>query len=95
MSTRKDFLAAAASVPLTAASPKPVPAPPPKKARISEAAHALAARMREFDPALTDKELDEIAAGIDDNLKGGSRLNPHGTALQNWDEPASDFEVDG
>jgi hypothetical protein len=99
MSTRKQFIAAAASVPLLAgaAPPSPQPtasaAPAPSKRRISEAAKALAAQMRTFDPALSDKELEQIAAGIDDNLRAGARLNPHGTALENWDEPVTIFEV--
>lgn len=91
MSTRKAFIAAAAAVPLVAAAP--VPTPTPKKQETSEAAKALAARMRRFDPALNDKELEEIAAGIDGNLKIGEKVNPHGTALKNWDEPVTIFEV--
>lgn len=49
--------------------------------------------MRKFDAQLSDKDLETIAAGIDDNLKIGSRVNPHGTALKNWDEPVTTFEV--
>lgn len=49
--------------------------------------------MRTFDPRLTDKQLEEIAAGIDDNFKGGSRVNPKGRPLKNWDEPVTIFEV--
>jgi hypothetical protein len=98
MSTRKQFIAAAASVPLIAAAPpSPQPTasatPAPSKRRISEAAKALAAQMRTFDTALSDKELEQIAAGIDDNLRVGARLNPHGTTLKNWDEPVTVFEV--
>jgi hypothetical protein len=98
MSTRKQFIAAAASVPLLAAAPpSPQPTasttPAPNKRRISEAAKALAAQMRTFDPALRDKDLEQIAAGIDDNLRVGARLNPHGTTLKNWDEPVTIFEV--
>lgn len=99
MSTRKQFIAAAASVPLLAAappSPQPTastsPTPKPKR-QISEAAKALAAQMRSFDPGLSDKELEQIAAGIDDNLHVGARVNPRGTALKNWDEPVTIFEV--
>ena len=91
MSTRKQFLAAAASVPLLAAAP--TPAPTPNKREISQAARALAAQMRQFDPALTDKQLEDIASGIDYNLRVGNRVNPHGTALKNWDEPVTVFEV--
>ena len=68
-------------------SPKPTAKPP------SEAASALAARMRAFDPRLTDKELDEIARGIDGNLEAGKAVNPKGKALDNWDEPATPFSV--
>lgn len=95
MSTRKQFIAAAAAVPMVAATPPATPAPAPKKREISQAARALAARMREFDPALTGEEVEKIAAGIDDNLKSGSRVNPRGTALKNSDEPVTTFEVSG
>ena len=97
MSTRKQFIAAAASVSLVAAAPAqtpaPNPTPSPKPRQISDAAKALAAHMRTFDAALTEKEVEQIAAGIDDNLKVGARVNPHGTALKNWDEPVTIFEV--
>ncbi len=99
MSTRKQFIAAAAAVPLVAAappSPKPAapePTPTPKKSQVSEAARGLAAQMRRFDSSLSDKELEEIAAGIDGNLKIGGAVNPHGTTLKNWDEPVTTFEV--
>ena len=98
MSTRKAFIAAAASVPLVAAAPAPPPAPAsaspsPKPRRISAAARELAAQMRAFDQHLTDKEVEDIAAGIDGNLKIGAAVNPHGTALKNWDEPVTIFEV--
>lgn len=98
MSTRKAFIAAAASTGLIAAAPAPPPAPPsatpsPKPRQVSPAARELAAQMRKFDPALSDKEIEEIAAGIDGNLKVGAGVNPHGTALKNWDEPVTIFEV--
>ncbi len=93
MSTRKQFIAAAASVPLIAAAPSATPSPAPTKRPVSEAAKALAARMRKFDSALTDGEVETIAAGIDENLRAGERVNPHGTALKNWDEPVTVFEV--
>ena len=50
--------------------------------------------MRKFDPGLSDKDVQNIAAGIDGNLKIGARVNPHGTALKNWDEPVTIFEVE-
>jgi hypothetical protein len=102
MPTRKHFIAAAASVPLLAAAPAPPspgpssassPTPPPSAKKASALAREFAARMREFDADLTDKQLDEIAAGIDDNLKIGNRVNPKGLALKNWDEPVTVFEV--
>lgn len=103
MSSRKEFLAAAASLPLIAAAPPspvpgaaapaPTPSPALNKRKISEAAKALAAQMRKFDSDLTDKEVEEIAAGIDDNFRVGNRVNQHGTALKNWDEPVTVFEV--
>lgn len=88
MSTRKAFIAAAASVPLIGATV------PSKKPQISEAAVALAQRMRAFDSSLTPKQLEDIAKGIDGNLKAGSGVNPHGTTLKNWDEPVTIFEVE-
>jgi hypothetical protein len=99
MTTRKQFIAAAASVPLIGAAPpsaqpaSPTPSPAPKKKQISAAARALAEQMRSFDSALSDKEIETIASGIDDNLKVGARVNPHGTTLKNWDEPVTMFEV--
>lgn len=98
MSTRKQFLAAAAAVPLVAAAPppaapEPTPTPTPKKRQISAAAKALAQNMRKFDSALTDKEIEEIAGGIDYNLRVGDRVNPNGTTLKNWDEPVTVFVV--
>jgi hypothetical protein len=100
MTTRKEFIAAAASMPLIAAAPpsaqpaaSSTPSPAPKKKKISAAARALAEQMRSFDSALSDKEIEKIASGIDDNLKLGAKVNPHGTALKNWDEPVTTFEV--
>lgn len=49
--------------------------------------------MREFDPALTDKQIEQIAAGIEDTLATGKRVNPKGKALRNWDEPVTVFEA--
>ncbi len=105
MRSRKDFIAAAASVgALFAAAPaaaaptevKPVPSPTPKpKAppKISEVARAFANQMRDYDPTLTDKEVQGIAEGMDYNLGLGKRINPKGTALKNGDEPIVIFEV--
>lgn len=51
--------------------------------------------MRTFDANLSAKQLEQIAAGIDDNLKVGKYVNPGGKALKNWDEPVTVFEVQG
>ena len=100
MRTRKQFLAAAVSAGAllaapasaqTVAPPKPTATPAPKKA--SDAATALAARMRAFDPKLTDDELATIADGIDGNLSLGRAVNPKGTAIPNSIEPATAFRV--
>lgn len=101
MPTRKHFIAAAASVPLLAAAPpSSVPSPPvpsptasPSKRKISQLARDFAARMRDFDSQLTDKQIETIAAGIDDNLKVGKQVNPKGRAIKNGDEPVTIFEV--
>jgi hypothetical protein len=103
MSTRKGFLTAAASTALIAAAPAPSPSPPaaarsaapsPRpSAKPSELSMNFAQRMRKFDSNLTDKDIEAIAAGIDDNLKLGEYVNPKGRVLKNWDEPDSIFEV--
>ncbi len=49
--------------------------------------------MRAFDAHLSEKNLDDIARGIDGNLDVGAAVNPKGMALHNWDEPATPFEV--
>jgi hypothetical protein len=49
--------------------------------------------MRAFDPALSEKELTDIARGVDDNLRLGLRVNPKGRALNKWDEPVAVFDV--
>lgn len=98
LSTRKGFLAAAASTALLgAAPPSPPPATPSPNPtpKASELARAFAERMRQFDPKLSDKDLETIAGGIEDNLKTGARVNPKGRALKNWDEPVTVFEVEG
>jgi hypothetical protein len=103
MSTRKSFLGAAASLGAVMAaargasaaptsSPKPAPTATPVKPP-SEAARAVALRMRSFDEKLTDAEIDNIAHGIDDSWSVGSRLNARGKALSNSDEPDPAFSV--
>ncbi len=49
--------------------------------------------MRTFDSNLSDKELEDIARGIDDYWNVGKRVNPKGRALKNSDEPATPFSV--
>lgn len=100
MSSRKQFLTAAAAVPLLAAAPPspaptkaPTPSPAPSKRKISQTARDFAQQMRQFDPSLTDKQVEEIAAGIDGNFRIGKAVNPKGEALKNWDEPVTVFEV--
>jgi hypothetical protein len=100
LSSRKSFLAAAASLSLLAAVPAPPepsktpsPKPTPAEKPPSSLASAFAERMREFDPQLTQKNLHDIAAGIDYNLGVGKSVNPKGRALKNWDEPLTVFEV--
>ena len=98
MSTRKGFLAAAASGALIAAAPtsiaastpSPSPSPSPKP---SEAARSLAQTMLKFDPHLSDADVDKIAQGIDGNLKIGASINRGGKHLKNWNEPATPFEA--
>lgn len=101
MRTRKQFIAAAAAgagallaTPAVAQTP-PMPAPTatPAPRKVSDAATALAARMRAFDPKLTDDELATIAEGIDGNLQIGRGLNPKGTSIPNSVEPATSFKV--
>jgi hypothetical protein len=97
MSTRKGFLTAAASTALLAAAPAPpapsaAPSAKPSPAP-SEVSRAFAERMRKFDPNLTDKQLETIASGVDDNLKLGNYVNPKGRALKNWNEPDTIFEA--
>jgi hypothetical protein len=49
--------------------------------------------MRKFDAALSDKQIEQIAEGIDYNLRLGNGVNRKGEALKNWDEPVTVFEV--
>ncbi|HEY0381855.1 MAG TPA: hypothetical protein VGC72_06625 [Candidatus Elarobacter sp.] len=81
-----------ASSVLPSAQPSPKPGASPKPA--SAVAAAIAASMRRFDPNLSDKDVDTIAHGIDDNRRGAARLNPNkATALKNADEPVTRFAV--
>ena len=79
-----------ASSPRPSPSPSPGPSASPKPA--SPLAAAIALSMRRFDANLSDKDLDTIAHGIDDNRRGAVRLNPKkATALKNADEPVTRF----
>ena len=98
MKTRKQFIAAAVSAGAILAAPAgaqtpPTPTPTPAPKKPSDAATALAARMRVFDPKLTDEELQTIAEGIDGGLQIGRAVNPKGTAIANSVEPATFFKV--
>ena len=105
LKTRKDFLTTVASVgalyagssaPLAAHAapePTPMPTPSPKPPKVSDTAKAMAAKMRDYDPQLTDKQLSDIAEGMDFYMGLGARVNPKGKALKNSDEPATLFEV--
>lgn len=100
MPTRKVFLTAAASLPLLAAAPAtpqtvktPSPKPSPSPKPPSELARSFAERMRVFDRNLSEKNLHDIAAGIDGNLEIGNAVNPKGRTLKNWDEPVTIFVV--
>lgn len=100
MKTRKQFIAAAVSAGALLAAPAgaqtatPAPATPtPAPKKPSDAATALAARMRTFDPKLTDDELNTIAEGIDQNFQIGRAVNPKGTSIANSVEPATVLKV--
>jgi hypothetical protein len=100
LKTRKQFIAAAVSAGAILAAPAgaqsaPTPAatPTPAPKKPSDAAAALAARMRAFDPKLTDEELQTIAEGIDGGLQIGRAVNPKGTSIPNSVEPATSFKV--
>ncbi|MBV8148961.1 MAG: hypothetical protein JO092_07705 [Candidatus Eremiobacteraeota bacterium] len=96
MASRKAFVAAAivsvgaltnaAANAQSTASPSPSPSPSP-------AARDFALRMRAFDPQLTDEEIEEIAAGVEQNWALGKSVNPSGRALKNSDEPDPAFSV--
>ena len=105
LKTRKDFLATVASAgalyagaaaplaALAAPEPTPMPTPTPKPPKTSDTAKAMAAKMRAYDPHLSDKQIADIAKGMDFYLGLGGRVNPKGKALKNSDEPATLFEV--
>ena len=98
MKTRKAFLATAAAGAAFAAPasvfgasssplPSPSPTPPP-----SPSALDFARRMRAFDSALTDAQIDDIAAGVDQAWGLGKDLRKS-HPLKNGDAPTPQFEV--
>ena len=94
MKTRKAFLstavagaAFAAPASVFGASPSPSPSPPP-----SSSALDFASRMRAFDSTLTDAQIDDIAAGIDQAWGLGKDLRKK-HPLKNDDAPSPQFEV--
>jgi FtsP/CotA-like multicopper oxidase with cupredoxin domain len=92
MASRREFVTATAALGVLGATPLPAPTPSQAPAP-SQAARAFAARMRAFDSALSEAELNEIAAGVETNWGFGKTINPHGTALKNSDEPVPSFAV--
>jgi hypothetical protein len=78
------------AAPATGPSPGPSASPKPPTAVVA----AVAASMRRFDPALSDRDLETIAHAIDDNRAAAARLNPRrATTLRNGDEPVTRFSV--
>lgn len=84
---------AATPPPAAPVAPPATPHASPAPKAPSAAARAMAGRMRAFDKNLSDKEIETIASGIDDNLGLGKTLNPDGKTLKNWDEPVPFFRV--
>lgn len=85
---------APAPVAAPASSPPPSPAPSAAAKPPSALGAAIAATMTRFDPKLSDKDLDAIARGIDDNRRGAAKLNPNKARdLKNADEPVVHFSV--
>ena len=82
--------AAQSAQPSTGATPVPSATPTPAP---SAAARAMAARVGRFDSSLTQKQLDDIAAGIEQIYGFGDTLHPKGAALKNGDAPLPAFEV--
>jgi hypothetical protein len=104
MKSRRSFLAAAATggVALALADTavaQVTPAPLASPAATASAkvpsfgAAAIAATMREIDPALTQDQVDTIARGIDANRAAARTLNPKKKRLKNADGPAVTFAI--
>ena len=80
--------------PAPPAGPLPSPSASPKPP--SAEASAVAQRMRQFDPQLSDTEVTQIAAAVDARRSIGARLNPNkATTLKNGDEPVTRFRATG
>jgi hypothetical protein len=56
----------------------------------SSAAQQFSLTMRRFDSSLTDKQIHDIAKGIDDGWKAGRKLHK---GLSNGDPPSPEFEI--
>lgn len=96
--TRKEFLVAAmaagAGFSQTDNAQAQTPSPAAKAtAAPSSLARAFAERMRQFDPHLTEKQLNDVAHQIDQGFDVRSALRPKGRGLSNGDAPAPQFEV--
>jgi hypothetical protein len=108
-STRKTFLSATAAAgaailvaresagpagAATAATPTPAPAAPTPTPPPSPAAQAFAQRMRAFDATLSDKQIQDIAGGIQGEWTLGAGLRTKAHPLVNGDAPDPQFAVE-
>jgi hypothetical protein len=96
LSARDAASAQMTPAPLTpATTPVPSPAATATGKLPSFGAAAIAATMREIDPALTQEQIDAIAKAIDANRDAAKALNPKKKRLKNSDEPILRFAVPG
>jgi hypothetical protein len=100
MKNRRSFLAAVASGSMGLALAKPDPlaaqsSPSPSGKPVTAVSAAIALSMRQFDPALSDAELETIAKAIDSNDDAATSLNPKKKRLENGAAPAVVFNVAG
>jgi hypothetical protein len=106
-STRKIFLSATAAAgaamlvaresagpAAAAATPSPAPPAPTPTPQPSPAAQAFAQRMRAFDSTLTDKQIQDIAGGIQGDWTLGAGLRTKAHPLVNGDAPDPQFAVE-
>ena len=102
--TRKEFLAAAsvagasmlapATVLAQGTSPSQSPAPSASPSPApSAAARAFAERMRSYDAALSDEQIEDIAKGVDYAFRAGKDLRKKDAPLTNGDAPSPQFAV--